>query len=220
MNNLLDKAKAEVDIILKQGVDSNIKEELKLFLDLCEVLDKSEIMDSQKEYVIRDFNKFLSTGLLTPLTLADDEFETNSYPVKLNIRYAPICKKGNAIINFNAFKVLVRAEYSHLEAKQIAISNYDTFVDKIYISKGGVITGEYIDECIIRQEIVDRHSFNIQSIIKIPVAMIINENEIIYVVDHREPKLKVLSEFYKTPIKINEHIKGKYNLRNYKKLNK
>mgnify|MGYP007057686606 FL=1 len=39
-----------------------------------------------------------------------------------------------------------------------------------------------------------------------------------YVVDHREPKLKVLQEFYEVPIYIDEFIKGKFNIRKYQKL--
>ena len=93
--------------------------------------------------------------------------------------------------------------------------------DIICISKGGIITGEYVQQCEIRKDIVERHSFNIQSVVNIPVARIIDGDSVIHVVDHREPKLKVLREFYEVPIYIDETVKNKhYNLRKYTKLNK
>ena len=222
---MYNKALAEVNVILT-SVDTEcetniIQEEYSPLLVFCKALDNSCLMDSQKERVIKSLYKFIETGLLSPLTLKDDEFNgIHPSGKRLNKRYAPIYKKDNIVYNGQAFKVLIRAEYLHKENKQKSICNYDNFVDRVYISKGGVITGEYIEDCIIRDEIVQKGSFNIQSIIKIPVCMIIDDDNIIYAVDHREPKIKILKEFYDVPIKIDNDIKGKYNIRNYKKLEK
>lgn len=222
---MYDKAKAEVDVLLASANNDyergTINDECAPILAFSKAIDDSILMDSQKEGTIKALYKFIETGLLSPLTLKDDEFNgINSSGKRFNKRYAPIYKKDNIVYNNQAFKVLIRAEYLHKENKQKSICNYDNFADRVYISKGGVITGEYIEDCIIRDEIVQRSNFSVQSIIKLPVCMIIDDDNFIYVIDHREPKLKILNEFYEVPIKIDTDIKGKYNIRNYKKLEK
>ena len=82
-----------------------------------------------------------------------------------------------------------------------------------------VITGDYISSCKIRKNIIDTKCFTIQSIINIPCSMIYDEGKGIITVDHREPKLKVLEDFYDVFFRFNEQIKNKkYDIRKYKKL--
>ena len=111
-------------------------------------------------------------------------------------------------------------DYEDNENKQIECTNELIHNNhRIYISKGGVITGEYVEKCIIRPDIVDKHSFTIQSIPNIPVCIIFDKDNSIYVVDHREPKLKALQQFYDVPINKDEDITNKhYNLRKYDKI--
>lgn len=221
---MYDKAKAEVDVLLASADNDyekrTINDECAPILAFCKAMDDSILMDSQKEGVIKRLFNFVHTGLLSPLELKDDEFHDKPFK-GINKRYAPIYKAldGN-IYNSHAFKVLVRAEYSHSEMKQICVSDYDTFADRIYLSKGGVITGEYISDCKIKESIIKQGNFEINDIIKIPVALILDDNYILYAVDHREPKIKLLNEIYETQIHIDTDIKGKYNIRNYKKLEK
>ena len=219
-----EKVQTEVNTLLA-SVDNDyerrtITDECAPILAFAKAMDESILMDSQKEGVINLLFKFVHSGLLSPLTLKDDEF--HDAPFKgINKRYAPIYKAidGN-IYNSHAFKAAIRAGYDHTEQKQIAIEKYDTFVDRLYLSKGGVITGEYISECKIKDELVKEERFVVNDIIKIPAAIILDDDYVVYAVDHREPTLKELSKTYDVSIHVDTDIKGKYNIRNYKKLEK
>lgn len=221
---MYDKAKAEVDVLLASANNDyekrTINDECAPILAFCKAMDESILTDTQKEGVIKRLFNFVHTGLLSALTLRMDEFYNTDILRGRNKRYASIYIAQNNIYNDKAFKVFVRTTYFHPEMKQTSICEYDTFADRIYLSKGGVITGEYISDCKIKESIIKQGNFEINDIIKIPVALIVDNDYILYAVDHREPKIKLLNEIYETQIHIDTDIKGKYNIRNYKKLEK
>ena len=86
--------------------------------------------------------------------------------------------------------------------------------ERIYISRGGIINGDYIHKCYIKHN--GFHS--VKDSLKIPVSSIEKENGVDFIlfVDHREPKLKALMEFYNVSIEHDDNIK--YNVRTFKKL--
>ena len=223
--------KREANIVLA-SLDKNSPDYLykkERFEETLKVIKSIENTEPQHEddiqFILNTVNRIWSTGILAPLTLEDEEFSTdvdvNYY--KHNLRYYDIYKDiqlNDAICNSNAFNLYIRAAYSNDKNQQIEYSNKIIHKNKkVFISKGGIITGEYIYKCIIRPEIVDKHTFTIQSVINIPVCIIFDNGGYIYVVDHREPKLKVLQQFYNVPINIDNYIANKhYNIRKYKKL--
>ena len=172
-------------------------------------------------FIFNTINTIWEKGILTPLTLKNDEFaEPDECGIIKNIRYSSIYKFKDKIYNTNAYKCTIRAQYNHKENKQVPVE-FDTYSQNpiLFISKGGVITGEFIDSCFIRKEVIDKHCFTIQSIVNIPASLIDTENLIVIVVDHREPKLKALMNFYDVPVHISEKVKNmKLNIRKYKKL--
>lgn len=197
------------------------------FNEVLRVIKAIESTDPQTEdnidFILNTINRLWDTGILSPLTLKDDEFYdyTDSNGYRHNNRYFNIyIDKTNNICNNNAFNIYVRAVYSHDCNKQVKHNPITLKRNhRLYISKGGVITGEYVEKCIIRPEIVDKHCFTIQSIVNIPVCSIVSDNFVIYCVDHREPKLKILQQFYDIPINKDYNIgSGNYNIRKYKKL--
>ena len=223
--------KREANIILA-SLDKNSNEYLykkELFENTLSVIKAIEYTEPQSEseidFILNTISRIWNVGILSPLTLKDDEFlnYTDSNGYLCNIRYHHIYIDTNlnmSICNDNAFNLYIRAAYSHNENKQIECTNELIHNNhRIYISKGGVITGEYVEKCIIRPDIVDKHSFTIQSIPNIPVCIIFDKDNSIYVVDHREPKLKALQQFYDVPINKDEDITNKhYNLRKYNKI--
>lgn len=199
------------------------------FEEILSVVKAIEYTEPQSEdeidFILNTIGRIWNIGILSPLTLKDDEFlnYTDSKGYLRNTRYSDIyidTDINQSICNDNAFNLYIRATYSHDNKEQIDCTNELVHKNhRIYISKGGVITGEYIEKCIIRPDIVNRHSFTIQSIPNIPVCIIVDGGNSIYVVDHREPKLKALRQFYEVPINKDEKIANKhYNLRKYKKL--
>lgn len=191
-------------------------------IDVMRAIERTEpLHDYDVNFILKTINTIWEKGILSPLTLTDDEFvrvkgATESY----NTRYKWIVKRGDSIYNYTAYKVTTRKAYNHklgIEVKcDIPPVNYNPV---LYISKGGIITGEYICMCEIRPDIVAKHSFVIQSVVNIPASAISVNDRLIYVVDHREPKLKALNEFYEVPVGFDEEVKNlKLNIRKYKKL--
>lgn len=223
--------KREANIILA-SLDKESDEYLykkERFEETLSIVRAIEYTEPQREdeidFILNTISRIWNIGILSPLTLKEDEFlnYTDSKGYLRNTRYRDIYTDTNnhmSICNDNAFNLYIRATYSHDEQSQIECTNEIVHKNhRVYISKGGIITGEYIEKCIIRPDIVNKHSFTIQSIPNIPVCIIVDGDNSIYVVDHREPKLKALQQFYEVPINKDEIIANKhYNLRKYKKL--
>ena len=87
--------------------------------------------------------------------------------------------------------------------------------ERIYISRGGIINGDYIRFCYLKHQ---TGNYSIKDPIKIPVSSIEEKDDVNFIlfVDHREPKLKALMEFYDVMIEHDCNIK--YNVRTFKKL--
>ena len=89
----------------------------------------------------------------------------------------------------------------------------ELFNERIYITRGGVVSGEYINKCYIKNS-----NFYPRDPVTINCSRITNYEDInIYTIDSRSPKLKVLKEFYNVSINIDD--KYKYiDIRKFKKL--
>lgn len=161
-----------------------------------------------------------------PISLQNEDFKGISHII------APyIIKSGDFIVNAKAYKTTNRAHYSHNDKKELTygegiLKHFESIKnDKIYISKGGVITGEYISDARLDnlEEIIN--CYVIPKTIIIPVSTIFVEKDDVIkeylVVDHREPTFKKLFSCYRMEVLIDENVKSlKLNLRNYEKINK
>lgn len=212
----------EANIKLASLSESVLTERLKdiYYITLCLIRDIEPYKLNIKS-IVNTFNIAMDEGLLSPLTLTDDEFNKVEDNIEsYNKRYKWIIKRGDNIYNNAAYKITIRKTYNHNLGIEYKYDIPPIYLNPtLYISKGGIITGECICDCQIRPNIVNKHSFVIQSIVNIPVSAIAINNGFIYVVDHREPKLKALKEFYDVPIYFDEKVKElKLNIRKYKKL--
>lgn len=135
-----------------------------------------------------------------------------------------IQKDNNGIYNVLAYTLKQRKVYlinSNGEGNEIPLNKAtlnaegECIDERIYISRGGIVNGDYVHKSYLLNQI---DNYNIKDPIKIPVSTIEYTYcpEIIFVVDHREPKLKALIEFYNVPIEHDENVK--YNLRKFKKI--
>ena len=99
--------------------------------------------------------------------------------------------------------------------KGILDKNGDFIDERMYISRGGIINGDYIHKCYLKNQIDD---YSIKDPIKVPVSSIEFKDSpnVIFFVDHREPKLKALMEFYNVPMEHDDNVK--FNVRTFKKL--
>ena len=220
---MLDKANEELDCLINEqrGTKEEQKEIEQLIAGLSALSSCMRDGIDIKNF-IKNINKLYYNGVLSTLSLYDSEFTVDQENPKfeINTRYPSIKRYGETYYNEAAFNCNIIKYYDHILNKQM---NYAPITYKnnrrVYISKGGIIGGEYIEKCIIRPNIVNKHNFSIQSIITLPVSKIINNGIELLVVDHREPKLKALKEFYEVPVLNDLSIKSvKYNIRNYEKL--
>lgn len=214
----------------------NDEERTKTFYDCQNAIRIAKAIDSiepqnqeEVDSVLNIINTIWDKGILSPLTLNDDEFsEFNLNGIANNLRYYNIYKSdkvdsnGNYVIyNRSAYKAVVRKQYDYDSNQQVEITQADFGLSPtIYINKGGRLTGEQVCLCRIRPEIVANHCYTIQSTVNIPVSAIYGkEIGVILTVDHREPKLKVLNEFYEVMTgQDNRTIVLNMDIRKFKKL--
>lgn len=187
-----------------------------------------------KEYV----TKFISKTPLTAIDVDPSNFATRKgfLPYVLEHKRCDdifMISGQKGIINGRAYGYTVRHQYDDKLKTEIPLNHSDAHCDyiyplslaynhkntepttiKLFISKGGIVTGEYIDLCYIRS----KTKYVVRDPINIPISLIAADTDElmdIMVVDHREPKLKALMEFYDCPIK---HKNIHFNIRSYKKL--
>ena len=176
--------------------------------------------------IVRLLSETFEYNTTQPISLQDEDFKGNTHII------APyIIKNGSFIINTKAYKTINRTHYSHNDKKEltygeaIMIRFKSIKEDKIYISKGGTITGEYISDARIDELEEVLNYYIIPKTIIIPVSTIFVEKDdnikSYLVVDHREPMFKKLFVNYKMKVLMDENVKQlKLNLRNYEKINK
>lgn len=177
-------------------------------------------------YIITLLSETYEYYTTQPISLQNEDFKGDSHII------APyIVKNGDFIINNKAYKTINRTHYSHNDKRELTYgegimkSFKSVKNDNIYISKGGVITGEYINDA--RLDYLDEivNNYTIPKTISIPVSTIFVEKDNVIkaylVVDHREPTFKRLFSCYRMKVLMDENVKSlKLNLRNYEKINK
>lgn len=223
------KFKTEANIKLASVENEAERQYLKLQYQNCLTVIKAiEYTEPQQDedinFILNTINTLWYKGIFSPLTLDNDEFEKAEYKEHyINKRYPSIYKsKVGLVYNKKAFDCYLRAIYNHKYSAQIQCASVILHDNrKIYISKGGIITGEFIEDCIIPPTIVVNHNYKVIEPFIIPICKIIDGDDFIFAVDHRCPQLKQLMKEYVVTVQIDTTVKEKhYNIRKYKKINK
>ena len=230
-HNNVKRFKREANIklasLLKDNVDKDVysieKSVLEKSLDIIyEVTMLDEHEGISQDSVFDRIAKFDTTGLLSPLTLKDDEFSKPMETLdRYNLRDISICKDDKGIYYERAFIIKPIRQY-HVESnKEVIVDGIpSTGKMKLYLTAGGVMTGEYFDKCYLHEATINRGIYNPKHPIQIPVSVIdVNGLEGVHVLDKREPKLKALMSFYNVEIKMDESKKSLYDIRKFIKLN-
>jgi hypothetical protein len=205
MKNLMEFARKEIALV--ESLSDNDSD---IILNICNKIDKYPYI---KDVLLKLFQgKYLS-----PIDLSPDNFDTYGK----HIRCSHIVMGNDTIYYSNAFKLKIIHTYIHNDKQEVAVTKWTDIASTIYITKGGVVTGEFFtNACELLPSAIRTGKFTIHEPVVIPCSVIDNGDYFIYTVDSREPKLKALKEFYKVSICFNEDIKGKYDIRKYEKLNK
>lgn len=202
----------------------------KALSDIVNIL--SEFNYDEQMEISYNLNKIIRKIPTTAIYLDDSSFipfpENKYYLQHKRTQDVLFEKTTKKIFNASAYGLTIRREYNDDENKEIELRD-NNIIDsiysielsedsietiKLYFSKGGIVTGDYIDKCYIKSN----NLYSLPNPINIPVCVINSNKELLpyYVVDVREPKLKQLMEYYDCPIKHND---THFNIRSYKKLN-
>lgn len=162
---------------------------LKLFIDLCngKTLIPVDFEQDEVENLYDNFVRYKRCKNLVKNTVTDIIYYANAYKI--------VCKKFyNAV--FKYYK-----DYNGI---------YGT--DKIYLSKGGVVTNEYIEKVYVKGDtFMPKDPINLDcNCVRIGM-----NDRIIYTIDSRSNKLKALMEFYEVPVLKDDKFKN-IDLRNFK----
>lgn len=217
----IKKLQEEIDIYsssLEDSTDCDYK-----MIECIRAAYKSIINSPDPRTTLEYINRFFNTGLLSPLSLHDDEFSFKGENYRDNKRYKYLIQNlDDYIIYLNAWKPYVVHVYNHKTNKEEPV--FPTYIDvninnsPLWITKGGCCNGDFIQDVFLKESTIEKHAFIPHSPIVIPVSIIIKGDDIIFTVDAREPKLKALQEFYDVKIRNNSNIK--FDIRKYEKLNK
>lgn len=213
MTNLKERIKSELELISSSDKNNNY---YKFIEEVNNIIDKYP-----EESVKIGLDLILKSWSWKPwgsLDLDNTQFDS----LGRHIRCWYIQNDGKAVHNVMAYTQKQRRIYlkesngSVKEIKEPTLNKEGEIIDeRVYISKGGIINGDYIHKCYLKDQI---NNYIVKDPIKLPVSTIeyADKPDIIFFVDHREPKLKALMEFYNVPIEHDENIK--FNVRTFKKL--
>lgn len=193
-------------------------------LDIAKTLDSTGVTnDDVISLLLKDITKIIKGIPLSRLTLKDDEFtDTLDNGFSINNRYPFITmnKTDDGIIyrNNNAYSAVVNKIYNYTHEKEIFVTGKHTHSDVlIFITKGGVVTGDYIYNCYLKESDITL-GFNRFDPIELPVINIYGDDLDILCIDSRHPKLKELLNTYDVSFYHMASMKGKYDIRKYTKL--
>ena len=200
--------------LLGLNLNEKVREAIMMFSNVIADLDcDNETVNS----AINLINKSILNKPWSPIKLNDDHFQLDRH-----YRCWFIRKDLNGIYNQMAYLLkerksyIVNGENDVCEIPMSILGRDGEFIDeRIYISKGGIINGDYVHKCYLKHQ---EGEYVVRDPIKIPISTIEFKNspEVIFFVDHREPKLKALMEFY--DVKIKHDDKVKFNVRTFKKI--
>lgn len=196
-------------------------------LEVCQEYFKENHNCDDVNNLIKDTFKFIKTNILDYLTLKDNEFSTEVDPFdrRINLRCHSFYKKKNdpnTVYYANAYILEVLSVYNQ---KYKNVYKYETpnkyySVGRVYLQESGYITNKYIQHVIVRPKHIGL--FTLQSKVILPVEKYISDdNTEFFFINSRNPKLKILMDFYDVPIyeddkMLDEKGQAKYNIRKFK----
>lgn len=213
MNNLSNRIKSELEVISGSDKNSNY---YKFIEEVNDIIAKYP-----EESVKVGVDLILKSWHWKPwssISLDKENFDNIGRHKRAWYIQDGICGIYNVLAYTSKVrKFYIKKENDIIEAPvgKIVRGEGEIIDERIYISRGGIINGDYIHFCHLKYQ---TGNYSIKDPIKIPVSSIEEENDVNFIlfVDHREPKLKALMEFYNVTIEHDCNIK--YNVRTFKKL--
>lgn len=184
----------------------------KSIMELVAVISYQNHSGFSFEKTLKLFNNLFNFRVLTPLTLKDDEWRTDTKdPITgsiQNIRYNSIFKEEDGtIIDINAYTKMPTGTYCFDTKQWKENNNKICWKGRLYEHENNILTGRYFDKCAIILDAYD--TYMPKSIITIPCIEIeVGKYNWIMCVAKNENKLKILNKLYKILWQTNDKLKG------------
>ena len=201
----------------------------KALTELCIASKNSSVKDSSTfiANIVGSRKRLMFQIPLTPIDMTNNGFETiknetlwhhkRSFDVIWNTAHK--LEDEQSVYYRNAYNLQIRKTFDFIN-KEVTETDCIQEQYTIFISKGGIINGDFIDFVFFRRKDYEKNHLMLELPIDIPVCEVYfkdkehNITKCIYAVDHREPTLKLLTERYNCPICNNTDIASyKLNLR-------
>ena len=200
----------------------------KALMELCKASAESIVKDSY-DFISNIISKqdYLRYNIpLYPIDITKNDFEIIDNEIlchhkrSFDLVWISVHKLTDekSIYYRNAYSLQIKKTFDFIE-KKVYDKKHNDLQYTIFISKGGVINGDFIDFIFIRTKDYEKGNLRLNLPINIPVCEVFfkdkdDNKSLIYAVDRREPNLKLLMEKYNCPICNNTEIKElKLNLR-------
>lgn len=190
------------------------------FKDFSKIIKKHNINKDSMKCIIELLEQSIEEVPWSSINTDNDNFELDKDNIYKHKRNHFLINSSEGILNSNSIKLKIRKIYKENKNKEICIDNIcsceliNKYLSPLYISKGGIVNGDYINKTYINKFINGTKSTIIKYPITIPVIMInMLNNKSYFVVDHREPKLSELMNYYRVPIEHDDNVK--FNIRKF-----
>ena len=187
-------------------------ENLECVYDVIKLIGENGCLNSVEKKIatlkaINVIRHFIEFNIMSYLTLEDKEFDNKVVDgFRHNIRNKDIYKDEKNIY-FKAYYTCVQRIINVINDNIQNVCDMDEPIDRIYISHKGFLTGDYFEDCIIKQDKIDNKYFNIISKPIIPVDCFIDDKDNkIFVINLDNEKLHALSKYYYINYKHDEEV--------------
>lgn len=153
----------------------------------------------------QSYQKYLSSGVLFPLTLKEGEFSYVMPGLSMNRRNSYVKWDTKGIYYDKAYTGVVLFAYDSFTGEKQFIDNnfehYNGDDNRIYIKTGRYITNHYFDKCYLHQSTVDSHNYTPGSPIKLNLYAYCYNKKYILFVEANDRKFTALRNLYDLKIR-------------------
>lgn len=153
----------------------------------------------------QSYQKYLSSGVLFPLTLKEGEFSYVMPGLSMNRRNSYVKWDTKGIYYDKAYTGVVLFAYDSFTGEKQFIDDtfehYNGDDNRIYIKIGRYITNHYFDKCYLHQSTVDSHNYTPGSPIKLNFYAYCYNKKYILFVEANDRKFTALRNLYDLKIR-------------------
>lgn len=215
-NSLIKHFEREHEYARAIGISEDVLKKSTTFLQflhnassLFPNLEKSDLTGLAQTY-----QRYLTSGVIFPLTLNEGEFIYTQPGLSINRRNKYVKWNTEGIYYENAYTATVLFAYDSFTGnKQFLTENYTYYngdETRIYIKTGKYITNYYFDKCYLPQSVINSHNYTPGNSVRLSFYAYCYKNQYILFVELNDRKFDTLRKLYDVRIKKDEDEYLKY----------